>query len=203
VDEVPGLRERKKAATRQALHEAALRLAARDGPDHVTVEAIADAANVSRRTFSNYFSSKEEALFHGDAVRVRRMLQLVGEQPSDVPPWEALTRAAEQLVAEMDHQPDRAWLRQRQQLRGHPNLVMHLVAVYSAAEAELAAELARRLSGTDVTLRSRVLAAAFLSSLRVATQEWIEDPDRPLPDTMRTVLRDAAPALLFHRSAAR
>lgn len=63
MDEITGLRERKKAATRLALHESALRLAAEQGPDGVTIEAIADAANVSRRTFSNYFSSKEEALF--------------------------------------------------------------------------------------------------------------------------------------------
>ena len=58
----PGLRERKKAATRQALHEAAVRLAIAHGPDRITVEAVADEAGVSRRTFSNYFANKEEAL---------------------------------------------------------------------------------------------------------------------------------------------
>jgi AcrR family transcriptional regulator len=57
-----GLRERKKTATRQALHEAAVRLAVERGVDNVTIEAIADAASVSRRTFSNYFAGKEQAL---------------------------------------------------------------------------------------------------------------------------------------------
>ncbi|MFC7467789.1 TetR/AcrR family transcriptional regulator [Actinomadura keratinilytica] len=53
-----GLRERKKAATRQAVHEAAMRLTREHGLDHVTVEAIADAAEISRRTFSNYFAGR-------------------------------------------------------------------------------------------------------------------------------------------------
>ena len=72
-----GLRERKKSATRQALHEAALRPAADAGPDGVTVEAIADVATLSRRAFSNYFASREQALLHCDHVRMRAFPTLV------------------------------------------------------------------------------------------------------------------------------
>src|SRR5687768_8989636 len=57
-----GRRERKKLETRRALAHAALHLAAEKGPDQVTIEEIADAADVSVRTFFNYFSSKEEAI---------------------------------------------------------------------------------------------------------------------------------------------
>ena len=187
-----GLRERKKAATRLALHEAALSLAARDGLDHVTVEAIADAANVSRRTFSNYFSSKEEALFHGDADRMRRMLELLRDQPAGDSPWTALSRAAEALVAEADDDPD--WLARRRQLRAHHGLVPYQVAAYIAIENDLAAELAGRLTGGDADLRSRVLAATFLAALRVAAQRWIEHPHGSLIDTVRAALASAAPA---------
>jgi AcrR family transcriptional regulator len=86
----PGLRERKKAATRQALHEAAFGLAIEHGADHVTVEAIADAAGVSRRTFSNYFANKEEALLYGDHQRMRGLIELVHARPAGASPrWRA------------------------------------------------------------------------------------------------------------------
>ncbi|MEV4202916.1 TetR/AcrR family transcriptional regulator [Micromonospora globbae] len=194
MDETPGLRERKKAATRLALHEAALRLAIDQGLDRVTVEAIADAANVSRRTFSNYFSSKEEAIFHGDTARLRRMLELIREQPADEEPWTVLTGAALRLTEEAYRDADAEWLTQRRMLRAHPSLATHQIAAYATVEREVAAELAKRMTGPDVALRSRVLAAVFLTTVRVAVQDWIEHPGRPLVDAVRSALAAVAPA---------
>ncbi|QTE30534.1 TetR/AcrR family transcriptional regulator [Pengzhenrongella sicca] len=57
-----GLRERKKAARRAALTDAALHLVQRDGLDRATVEAICAEAGVSPRTFFNYFASKDDAV---------------------------------------------------------------------------------------------------------------------------------------------
>jgi len=195
VSGTPGLRERKKAATRLALHEAALRLVAEHGLEHVTVESIADAADVSRRTFSNYFSSKEEALFHGDAERLRRMVELLRDRPADEEPWSALGTAAERLVGETYvDAADASWRARRALLRDHPGLVAHQVAVYTALENELSSELASRLAGADLELRSRVLAAGFLSALRVATQHWLDHPGDQLLGTVRAALAQAAPA---------
>ncbi len=60
--EVMGLRERKRVQTRRRLEEAAIGLALRDGMDKVTVDAISERAEVSPRTFFNYFDSKEDAI---------------------------------------------------------------------------------------------------------------------------------------------
>ncbi|WP_422769895.1 TetR/AcrR family transcriptional regulator [Plantactinospora sp. WMMC1484] len=188
MDETVGRRERKKAATREALHRAALRLAAEQGPDRVTVEAIADAADVSRRTFSNYFSNKEEALFHLDVVRIRRLLELVHARPLEESPWTALTRAAEQHARE-GADVDPLWLAQRRLLRNHPSLAAHQVAAYGTAEQEFAAEIARRLPDDPETpLRSRVLAGAFLHALRAANRHWADHPERSLAELVRAAL---------------
>src|SRR3954470_9490460 len=111
-----GLRERKKVATRQALHEAAVRLTVEHGLDRLTVEAIADAADVSRRTFSNYFANKEEALLWSDRARIARLLEFVAARPAREPPWDAMSAAAIELAAGSSDDP--RWEAQVRLLRG-------------------------------------------------------------------------------------
>lgn len=64
----PGLRERKRLATAAAIEEAAVRLVLEHGYTEVTIDRICESANVSRRTFFNYFPSKEAAVLGPAAV---------------------------------------------------------------------------------------------------------------------------------------
>lgn len=88
-----GLRERKKLRTRATLIDAAVDLCDRQGFDRTTVDQIAAIADVSPRTFSRYFATKDAiALALIDEVLDRTAVELAG-QPHDLNPFEALLRA--------------------------------------------------------------------------------------------------------------
>jgi AcrR family transcriptional regulator len=191
VGTADGLRERKKAATRQALHDAAVELAVAHGFERVTVEAIADAASVSRRTFSNYFAGKEEALLYGDQSRMARLVELVRARPGAEPPWTALTRGAEELYRQIG-EPDPEWVARNTLIRRHPALVAQQIAAYTGVERELATEVAARGSETATALRARLMAAMFLGALRVATHVWLDRSGGvSLAEVVREALREA------------
>lgn len=180
-----GLRERKKSATRQALHEAAVRLAIEHGLDRVTVEAIADAAEVSRRTFSNYFASKEEALLYGDQARMCLLLESVRHRPEDEPPWLVLTAAAVEVFHLLGSR-DPQWVAQVRLVRRHPALAAQQVTTYTSMEDGLTAELTAR--GVEAPIRARLMAASFMTALRVAVQAY---PDRTEGTSLVTVIEKA------------
>jgi AcrR family transcriptional regulator len=186
VEENLGLRERKKMATRMALHEAAVRLAAERGADNVTIDAIAEAAGVSRRTFTNYFANKEEVFYYRDAHRMRRLCASIRQQPAG-DPWTVLTTAAVELLTEASAETDMSWVIERQRMYRDPNHLAHQIAAYTAIERELASEIAARVTGPDAELRGRVFAASFLTALRTSVQYWIEHPETSLPETFRKV----------------
>ncbi|MGW2651785.1 TetR/AcrR family transcriptional regulator [Streptomyces sp. NPDC001393] len=76
-----GRRERKKAATRQAIADAALRLFLERGYDDVGIREIADAADVSTTTLFKHFPVKEALVFDEDADQEARLLAAVRERP--------------------------------------------------------------------------------------------------------------------------
>ncbi|WP_370962211.1 TetR/AcrR family transcriptional regulator [Amycolatopsis sp. cg9] len=186
--DIPGsLRDRKKAATRQSLHEAALRLAMEHGLDGVTVEDIADAVGVSRRTFSNYFANKEDAVLHADRERTRELVSLVAGRPAGEGPWPAL-RAASRDLNRAGAAPDREWVAQLRLLRRHPSLLARQAGDQITLERDLAAVLVARghelAEGT-----ARLMAATFLAALRTGAVLWLESADeRPLPELVDDLL---------------
>lgn len=178
----PGRRERKKAATRAALAAAALRLCSEHGLDHVTVEQIADAADVAPRTFFNYFTSKEEAVVAGNAASADTLVAAFTTRPDSEPVAEALRHALRAVVTDPGYL-DR--IRRLRALRGHAALVAHQMAAFAAQERALAAAVVER-TGTDPArdLFPTLAAAAAVTGLRVAVQHWLGDhgPDPREPE---------------------
>ena len=95
----PGLRERKKARTRAAIREHALRLFREQGYDTTTVEQIAEAAEVSPRTFFRYFPTKEDVVVQDDMDLL--WLEVYPAQPPDLGPVDAMRTSVRTAFANL------------------------------------------------------------------------------------------------------
>ena len=169
-----GLRERKKAETRQAISAAALDLALAHGPGGVTVDDIAAAADVSPRTVFNYFATKEEAILGVDPERRAEVLARLAARPADEPP---LTSLREAMRSE-DTAGAVSWRARAGLAREPPQLQSAYVAGFTALEDELTQVLARRLDLDPAgDPYPRLVVAVALAALRVAVQNAI-DVDR-------------------------
>ncbi|MFC0169547.1 TetR/AcrR family transcriptional regulator [Pseudoduganella danionis] len=96
----PDRRSRKRQATRQAISDAATRLFIERGFDQVTVDDIAEAADVGRMTVFNHFQRKEDMFFDRDAEGRELLLAALAAKSPQLAPLEALRRLAHQLVQE-------------------------------------------------------------------------------------------------------
>jgi AcrR family transcriptional regulator len=167
-----GLRERKKADTRAALADATLRLAVERGWEHVTVEAIATAADVSYRTFFNHFSSKEEALLLPGGVDQPRLSARLRAQPAGTGVLDAVRAAVREDLSALETDAD--GLRDRMTvIIGNPSLLPRLVEIGAADDREVALAIAER-TGQDLEadLYPGLLAAVLSATVRVSLCRW-------------------------------
>jgi AcrR family transcriptional regulator len=189
----PGLRERKKLATRQALAVAAMRIAVERGLENVRVEDITDAVNVSRRTFANYFSGKEEAIASLNAERSARAAQALRQRPTGEPLADSL---AEVFAAqhEVTTAMDRDRIAPIRLLAASPALRGEYLKTQVQAEEPLAEAIAER-TGADPAhdLHPYVLAATVIAAVRAATWHWVAAGGAAsLPDLIRQAVRQIA-----------
>jgi len=198
------LRERKKLATRRSLRRAALDLLAERGFAHVTVEDIAQAADVSPRTFFNYFPTKEAALFGADPERAATLrARIVHEAPGE-PALTALRlvmasdaqSVADELVELGGNPAD--WLRRIKQARTDPHLRAAHAAQMAMVERAMTEGLAERL-GTDPerdpypSLLAAVAAGVFRSSISFWAANGDTVPLGQLIDLAFRALADGLP----------
>jgi AcrR family transcriptional regulator len=175
----PSLRERKKLATRRLLRRVALMLVAERGLASVTVEDIAEAADVSPRTFFNYFPSKEAVLFGGDQDREAELRDRVITWAPGRPALEALravlTADAESMARELSELggDPAEWLRRMKVARTDPHVRAAHAAQMSLVERAIAEGLAARL-GVDQERDPYpgVLAAAAVAVNRATLAFW-------------------------------
>jgi AcrR family transcriptional regulator len=174
-----GRRDRKKQATRRSLRNAALELVASRGFAHVTVEDIAEAADVATRTFFNYFPSKESAVIGADPERIEEFRASLLLRPAGESPLEALGAVLVEYAGTIDEdfgdlgEGKKAWFQRFCAVRSDPDLLHAYAAHMAEIEQGLATALAQRL-GTDVRHDPypALVTAATLGAARVAAMYW-------------------------------
>ncbi len=169
------LRDRKKRRTRAALERATVRLSAERGYDHVTVEEIAAEADVSVRTFFNYFTSKDEALIGADPEAGPRMAERILAAPDEVSPFEAYRSSVlAEITDELDNARD-LWLLRKEVLMQRPDLLVRAFASNVESEQLLADAVARRAGLPGSHLYPRLLVSAGSAAFRCAVTRWACD----------------------------
>ena len=167
-----GRRERKKLETRRALASAAVRLAAERGPDQVTIEDIADAVDVSVRTFFNYFSSKEEAIIGWDPAGLQDIVDVLVDRPASEAPFVAMRAVLEGLFDEVEQWAGDRALRHRL-VREHPSLLPRFLAAHYELERSLLRGMAIRLGvEPEESLYAALVVTTSVNAMRLTLTWW-------------------------------
>jgi AcrR family transcriptional regulator len=172
-----GLRARKKAQTRDAIVVAAVDLFERKGYDATTIEEIAEAADVSPRTFFRYFDSKVEVIMSPKDERDEFGQQL-STRPAEEGPVEAMRQVIRtSLGAFLAEDP--LFVRQMRVMLGTSSL--HAIARehFNEHEADMAREFAKRLGVAEDDLRAHVIASAVGNTIWTVVSRWVAEDSSP------------------------
>ncbi|MFF1815824.1 TetR family transcriptional regulator [Kribbella sp. NPDC058245] len=167
-----GLRERKKLQTRAALTEAALRLALEKGPDNVTVEEIAEAADVSVRTFFNYFPHKEYAILGRNPAHLEAALDMIATAPAEQSPLTTMWLIVHDVL--QDLLSEGSLTRRGELIMTSPSLLFHLMLSSLDDERQMSEALTERIGDP---LRAKLIVSAAGTACRVAVELHKDTPD--------------------------
>jgi AcrR family transcriptional regulator len=196
VTQLAGLRERKKAYTRRMLIDTAVDLCLTQGYENTTVEQISDAVEVSSRTFSRYFASKDAVFIAVIDDLAEEIATELNTQPNDLGPMEAL-RAAHMTVLTR--------VAERRPIAGltAERIVLILRVIYSSDTLRQAAieyrspdameALARHMGVSPDDRRLELAVALFSTTIVSACQDVVaSDPNVPLgPEFVKERLEKA------------
>jgi mycofactocin system transcriptional regulator len=165
---------RPPVTSRAELEQVALELFGRDGFDATTVDRIAEAAGVSRRTFFRYYASKNDVVWGDFDAGLRAMEDRLGALPPDVPLLEGLASA---VVAFNALPPDAvAAHRQRMSLILHvPALQAHSTLRYAAWRDVVSRFAAARLDLPVDALPPQLVAHVVLAAAVASYERWLRE----------------------------
>ena len=176
VSQRPG---RPPGTSRRAVSRTALEMFAERGFDETTVDDIADALGVSRRTLFRYFASKNDMVWGDFDWVLARLRRCLDATDSDQPLHEALRRAVVESNRYEDEQLPELRIRMRL-ITGVPALQAHSTLRYAEWRAVIAEFVASRLWCDPADLVPQTVAHAALGTSMAAFLVWVDDPSSDL-----------------------
>ncbi|MFC8192127.1 TetR/AcrR family transcriptional regulator [Cellulomonas sp. NPDC057328] len=177
-EQPPGLRERTRRAVHREIAQAASDLFVTQGFEATTIDQIAAAAGISRRSFFRYFASKEDVVL-GDVVERGHLLRdVLAQRPPDEDPWQSIA-AAFRALRERVGDPTDAEIRVTRLLHDEPALRARRLEKQLAWQEQLVPVLAQRIAARDgvgdgtARHRAAALVACALACLDTAVETWL------------------------------
>ena len=168
----PGLRERKKARTRAAIREHALRLFREQGYGATRVEQIAEAAEVSPATFYRYFPTKEDVVLQDDLDVLT--LEALEAQPAGLSPLAAVRGAVAAARAAFTQEEQERFQQTTRLTMAVPEIRARAMDEFARTIDVTAAALARRTGRKSDDLAVRALAGAIFGVIMATTLPALE-----------------------------
>lgn len=188
-----GLRQRKQQETRERLTRVAMGLFLARGFEATTIEDIAAAADVSRRSFFHYFASKEDVVSAWQEDAAAALVTEILARPAD----ESMLTAAENAIAAAIKRIDPAEAAAMSQLkRDNPALQVRDQLKYEKLERALAEGLALRAKSKSDQPKARLVAMIATGAMRVGGESWIGEGTREKPEAFVKRTFDAIRAIL-------
>jgi AcrR family transcriptional regulator len=186
------LRDVARSAVREEVERAAWDLFVEQGFEATTVDQIAEAAGMSRRTFFRYFAGKDELILDKLLEVGDRVADALAARPVRQKAWPALRAALDVVVAAQDAQPEPS-RRLGQLLRDEPGTRGTLEERRRRWTDTLGPLVARRLpgrSGADPDeAAGRAIAGAALACYDAATDAWLDAPGTSFAEHLDTAMR--------------
>ena len=178
---VAGLRERKRQQTRERLTRAAMALFLERGFEATTLDDIAAAADISRRSFFHYFASKEDVVFAWHEETTAALIAAVEARPAK----ESMLTAAENAISAMVRQlePGEAIAMARLK-RDNPALQARDQVKYEKLERAMAEALAKRAGHKAEKLQARLVAMIAAGAMRIGGELWADEGARERPEAL-------------------
>jgi mycofactocin system transcriptional regulator len=177
--------------TRARVERTALELFRLKGFEQVTIDDVAAAAGISRRTFFRYFATKADAVWGDFPAHVARLAALLAATHPTQP---VLASVCAAYVEVNDYADDELpALRERMQLiLSEPALLAHSQLRYAEVDQVVAEHVARRTGGSPGALLPRLLAATTRAAATTAFEVWLADDQTPLGVQLRTAFAELA-----------